>query len=155
MVELARPVRSLAHSPLFQVMFAWQNTPQERLELPGLEISPVQSALHKVAKFDLTLSLREKADSIVGGVEYATSLFEPSTMERFLGYFHTLLEAMVADDTQTVERLPLLSEEERQQVLYEWNDTGVEFPGEECVHELFEEQVEKSPEATAGVFEEV
>ena len=68
-VELVRPVRSLAHSPLFQVMFAWQNTPEGRLELPGLEVKPLQSAPRLVAKFDMTLWLQEAGERIVGGVE--------------------------------------------------------------------------------------
>ena len=153
-VELVRPVRSLSHSPLFQVMFAWQNAPEGRLVLPGLKAGPLRSAPHIMAKFDLTLSLQEAGDRIVGGLEYATSLFERATIERYLGYFRTLLEGMVADDTQRVDRLALLSERERQQVLYEWNATEAEYPSDKCVHELFEEQVSKTPEAVAVVYEE-
>ncbi len=153
-VEIVRPVRSLAHSPLFQVMFAWQNTPQSTFELLNLEVKPVKSASHMTAKFDLSLSLQEAGNRIVGGLEYATALFERPTIERYLGHFHRLLEAMVADDNQMVDRLPLLAEYERRQVLYEWNETEVEFPREQCVHELFEEQVRKTPEATAVVFED-
>ena len=154
-VEIARPMRSLAHSPLFQVMFAWQNTPKGALVLPGLTLASLAGASpHSTAKFDLTLSLQEAGETIVGGLEYATSLFEPSTIERYLGHFRTLLEAMVAGDSQAVDRLPLLREEERQQVLYEWNDTQVEFPSEECIHELFQAQVSRTPEATAVVFED-
>ena len=62
-----------------------------------------------MAKFDLTLSLGEAARRIAGGIEYATSLFEQATIERYLGYFRNLLEAMVADDTQAVDRLPMLA----------------------------------------------
>jgi amino acid adenylation domain-containing protein len=152
-VELVRPVRSLAHSPLFQVMFAWQNATERSLELPGLEVQPIESALHMVAKFDLTLSLQEAGNTIAGGIEYAASLFELATIERYLGYFRTLVEGMVADDTQAVDRLLILSKPERHQVLYEWNETSTEFASDRCVHELFEEQVGRSPEATAVVFE--
>ena len=94
-----------------------------------------------VAKFDLTLSLQETGERIEGGVEYATSLFEGATVERYLGYFRKLLEGMVADERQVVDRLPMLAEEERQQVLYGWNETEMEYPQEKCMHELFEEQV--------------
>ena len=153
-VEILQPVRSLAHSPLFQVMFAWQNNTPGRLELAGLELGPLGSASYRAAKFDLTLSLTERDKDIVGGIEYATSLFEQATIERYLGYFQRLLEAMVADDRQMVDRLPILSAPERQQVLYEWNATGTEYPGGKCVHELFEEQAAKTPDATAVVFEE-
>ena len=65
-----------------------------------------------------------------------------------------MLEGMVADDSEVVERLPMLPEEERRRVLYEWNDTGVEYPQEKCVHELFEEQVGRTPEAVAVVYGE-
>ena len=81
-------------------------------------------------------------------------MFEQATIERYLGYFRNLLEAMVADDTQTVDRLPILGESERHRVLYEWNDTKAEYPSDKCVHELFEAQVEKTPDAVAVVFED-
>jgi amino acid adenylation domain-containing protein len=150
-VELARPVRSMAYNPLFQVMFAWQNTAQGTFELPGLDVESLQSP-HKVAKFDLTLDLREAGNTISGGIEYATALFEKATIERYMGYFRTLLEAMVAGDAQAVDRLPMLSASERHRVLYEWNDTKAAYPSDKCVHELFEEQAARSPNAVAVVF---
>jgi hypothetical protein len=130
-VDLLHPVRSLAHSPLFQVMFSWQNAVESSLELPGLEVLPLQPP-HKVAQFDLTLFLREEEETIVGGIEYATSRFEPATIERYLGYFRTLLEAMVADDTQAIHRVSMISGPERYQLLSEWNDTKTEFPADKC-----------------------
>ncbi|MFZ1005943.1 MAG: amino acid adenylation domain-containing protein, partial [Candidatus Sulfotelmatobacter sp.] len=153
-VELAQPVRSLSHSPLFQVMFAWQNATEARLELPGLEVQPLASASYRVAKFDLTLSLHEVGERIVGGLEYATALYERSTVERYRDYFLRIVEAMVADETQVVDHLRLLTETERHQALYEWNATEWEYPRDKCVHELFEEQVRRSPKATAVAFEE-
>ena len=99
-VELARPVRSLAHSPVFQVMFAWENAPEAEVELPGLRVTPLRSALHRLAKFDLTLSLRETGETIAGGLTYATAMLERPTIERYLGYFRSLLEGMVADDSR-------------------------------------------------------
>ncbi|HEX4714025.1 MAG TPA: condensation domain-containing protein, partial [Ktedonobacteraceae bacterium] len=153
-VELARPTRSLAHSPLFQVMFAWQNNPQANLELPGLKQKPLRSAPQVLAKFDLTLFLQEANNCIAGGLEYATSLFEASTIERYLGYLRNLLQAMVTNDTQMTDKLSLLPATERHQLLYEWNDTRTEFPSDRCIHQLFEQQVAKTPAAIAVVFEE-
>src|SRR5258708_7514641 len=153
-VELINPIRTLAHGPLFQVMFAWQNSESGSLELPGLELRPLSVAPHKTSRFDLSLSLQQVGDRIVGGVEFATSLFEPSTIERYLGYFRSLLEGMVEDETQAVDRLPILPAAERHRVLYEWNDTSAEFASDKCVHQLFEEQVAKTPDAVAVVFEE-
>ena len=79
---------------------------------------------------------------------------ERSTIERYVGYFCQLLEAMVADESQTIDRLRVLPEQERQKLLYEWNDTRTEYPREKCIHELFEEQVRKTPGAVAVVYED-
>lgn len=141
-VGLVQPVRSFAHNPLFQVMFAWQNVPAAKLEFPGLEVEELRPA-SITTKFDLRLSLRPTEKKIIGGATYATSLFERETVERYLGYWRTLLNAMAAGNAQQlVDRLPMLSEQERQQVLYEWNDTVVEYPawcadaeGERCTYE--------------------
>ena len=122
--------------------------------LAGLEPELLKSEVPVVTKFDLTLYLGEAGEEIVGGLEYATALFERPTIERYLGYFRTLLTAMVSDETQVVDRLPILPERERDQVLYGWNATAMDYPRDKCVHELFEEQVRKTPEATAVVFEE-
>ncbi|HEV2274189.1 MAG TPA: condensation domain-containing protein, partial [Acidobacteriaceae bacterium] len=145
-VELLQPARSLAHSPLFQVVFAWQSFSLGALELPGLKLGLLQEVPHSTAKFDLSFSLNETNGRIVGEIEYATSLFEAATIERYLGYFRNLLAAMVADDTQTVNQLPMLSEAERQQLLYDWNETTATYPSDKCVHELFEAQVAKTPQ---------
>src|SRR5580765_3869841 len=153
-LEVAQPVRSLAHSPLFQVMFAWQNATEARLELPGLEVQPFEASPHRVAKFDMTLSLQAAGDTIGGVVEYASALFEAASVHRYIGYFLALLKAMVADDAQTIDRLPMVSEGEREQVLYGWNETKAEFPSGKCVHELFEEQVARTPQTAAVIYEE-
>ena len=153
-VELVRPVRSLAHSPVFQAMFAWQNTPPGELALAGLEVKPLQLAARVMTKFDMTLSLQQVGQSIVGHLQYASALFERRTIERYVGYFRRLVEGMAVDEAELVDRLPLLSDQERQQVVYEWNDTMREYGSEECVHELFEQQVRRTPEAVAVVFGE-
>ena len=150
-VELAKPVRSLAHSPLFQVMFAWQSADEGHLEFPGLSLEPLMRTSHAVSKFDLTLSLQEKDGGIGGGLEYATALFERETAERTVVYYQTLLEGMVADETQRVDRLDVLPEAERRLVVETWNATQAQYPSERCVHELFEDQVQKTPQATALV----
>jgi non-ribosomal peptide synthetase component F len=149
-VEIANPPRSLSHSPLFQVMFAWQNNEAGALELPGLALAGIR-APHITTKFDLVLFLFEAEDGIRGGVEYATALFDGATIERFCGYLRNALTAIVSDDRRPVDRLPLLSRSERRQLLEEWNATRAEYPDDRCVHRLFEEQAAKRPDAT-GVF---
>jgi amino acid adenylation domain-containing protein len=150
-VELIRPVRNLAHSPLFQAMFAWENTPKGRFSLPGLEILPLHSTPQTMVKFDLTLFLQEDDQHIVGSVEYPNALFERSTIKRHLGYFRRLLKGFLAGTQQTVGTLPLLSEEEWQQIVYEQNQTRMKYGIEKCLHELLEEQVVRTPNAVAVV----
>ena len=147
-VEIVHPVRTLAHSPLFQVMFAWQNNEDAAISLPGLEVSSVDFR-NGFAQFDLTLNLREAGGRIVGGLEYATSLFDQSTIERYLGYLRELLAAMVADDRVSIERIPMLPAAERRQILVEWNATETAYPSDRCIHELFEERVATRPDAVA------
>jgi amino acid adenylation domain-containing protein len=151
-VEIARPPRSLAHEPIFQTMLAWQNHDEGALDLPGLTTTPV-SAPRAHAIFDLTLSLAEADGRIVGELEYATALFDRATIERHLGYLRRLLEAMAADESRAIDRLPLLDEAERHRVLVEWNATEAEHSGDACVPELFEAQAARTPEAIAVVCE--
>jgi amino acid adenylation domain-containing protein len=153
-VERVQPARSLAHSPLFQAMFAWQNAPRGTLFLPGLELAPVQGPLQDTVKFDLSLVLYEADGRIVGGLAYATSLFEQATAERFVGYLRRVLKGMVLDTSERVDRLDVLPEAERRQVVQAWNATEAPYPGESCLHELFEAQVERTPDATAVLHEE-
>jgi amino acid adenylation domain-containing protein len=149
-VELVQPERSLGHSPLFQVMFALQDAPGGRPELAGVKMQALGASPHVVSRCDLTLSLQSAGEGIEGGVEYATALFEQETVERYVEYYRRVLEGMAWGEQARVERLPLMGEEERRQVVYEWNRTKSEIP-EGCVHELFEEQAEKRPEAVAVV----
>jgi amino acid adenylation domain-containing protein len=152
-VEIAQPARSLAHTPLFQVLFVWQNPSRERPTMPGLELDLLPTTPYVVANFDLTLSLQEAESRITGELEYATSLFDQSTIERYVVYFRTLLEAMATRDSDAIDRLRLLTGAEREQLLYGWNDTAADYPRDLCVHQLFEEQVALAPDAIALLFE--
>ncbi len=151
-VETAQPVRSLAHSPLFQVMFAWQGNAQERFEFAGLEVQSLPSP-HRVAKYDLLLELWESDNHITGGLEFATALFEQATIERYLGYFRNLLRAMVADDAQAIDRLPMLPDSDRSHLLREFNNSEAEYPKDIPLAKLVEQQVERTPNAVAVVFD--
>jgi non-ribosomal peptide synthetase component F/aryl carrier-like protein len=153
-VEALSPTRSMAHSPIFQAMFSWQNAPEGRLELPGLQMEPVGVGAPTI-KFDLELSLHEAGDCIAGHIGYACALFDHSTIERHVAHWQVLLRGLVADDRTIVSRLPLLSEAEQHQLLHGFNDTAAGFPAERCIHELFETQVERTPEATALVFGDI
>ncbi|MBA2673524.1 amino acid adenylation domain-containing protein, partial [Ramlibacter sp.] len=149
-VELAKPERSLSHTPLFQVLFSWQNNVRGELALPGLQLQTV-GAPHTISKFDMTLSLGEVDGRIAGSIEYASALFDAATVERHLGHYRRLLQAMVADENQAVGQLELLDAAEREQLLVQWNATEAHYPREACVHELFEAQARRTPAAIAVV----
>ncbi|MEQ4341680.1 amino acid adenylation domain-containing protein, partial [Pseudomonas syringae] len=152
-VEALQPPRSLGHSPIFQVMLALNNTPGGgELSLPELSLEPLQ-APHTTAQFDLSLALVEADGGLVGSLEYASDLFERATIERMAGHLQVLLEGMVADDQQAVGELPLLSCEQRRQVLESFNDTAAAYPADKLLHQLFEEQVAQQPDALAVVDE--
>ena len=149
-VEMVNPPRSPAHTPLFQVIFDWHNIPVSDLRMAGVQVSPVDEVLNR-ARFDLTLLLTQGPTGITGVLNYATSLFDRETVQRYLGYWMCLLQAMVAEDNPSITRVSLLPQTERHRVLYEWNETAREYPCELCVHQLFEAQVARAPEATAVI----
>jgi natural product biosynthesis luciferase-like monooxygenase protein/amino acid adenylation domain-containing protein len=152
-VEMMQPVRRLNQTPLFQVMFAWENNELRMPDLPGVRVERAWAA-YEVAKFDLELGLYEEGDSIVGRLNYATALFDEATIKRQRGYLLRVLKAMAADSEQAVAGIDLLGPEERRLVLERWNATEAPYPEDKCIHELFEEQVRKSAETTAVVYED-
>jgi amino acid adenylation domain-containing protein len=148
LVEELQPERDLSRTPLFQAMFVLQNAPAPRLDLPGLSLA-VSEVDNGTAKFELTLSLEETGDGLLGWIEYNSDLFDIPTVERFAASFGRLLEAAVADPDRPLAGLPLLGEAGRLQLLAEWNDTRAEIPGEALVHRLVETQAERAPDAVA------
>ncbi|MCG1048815.1 condensation domain-containing protein, partial [Mycetohabitans sp. B6] len=151
-VEIVQPPRRLNHTPLFQVMLAWQSNAPGEWRLPGLTTTPAELE-YEVVKFDLELNLSEAGEEVVGRLGYATALFDHATIERHVGYLQTMLRAMVARPQQPVATLELLSPAERQLLLDTWNATQRDYPKHRCVHQLFEAQVERTPEAPALVYE--
>ena len=152
LVEELHPDRDLSYNPLFQVMFVLQNVP-----LPNPKLSDVlitcQESENGTSKFDLTLYMEDKEEGLVATIEYNTDLFNADTIERMLGHFQTLLEEVVANPDRCIGDLPILTASEQQQILFDWNDTETEYPDNLCVHQLFEQQVERTPDAIALVFE--
>ncbi|MGF6536716.1 amino acid adenylation domain-containing protein [Paraburkholderia youngii] len=152
-VEIVQPPRALDHTPLFQVMLAWQNNAAGTFDLPGLRVEAAADGFDQV-KFDLELSLGEHGEEIAGTLGYATALFDQATIERQRGYLLALLRAMAADAQQAVHRIELLSTAERTYLLEELNRTAVTYPEQQCIHELFEVQVRQAPEAVAVVYQD-
>lgn len=153
LVEELKPQRYLSHTPLFQVMFVLQNTPKAEIELSGLALSSLEFDSDS-AKFDLTLFLEETASGLIGNFEYNTDLFEAATINRMAGHLQRLLCEVVANPDCHLLELPLLTQAEQQQLLVEWNNTQAKYPQTVCIHQLFEAQVERSPNEIAVVFED-
>ncbi|MBU7581849.1 MAG: amino acid adenylation domain-containing protein [Nostoc sp. TH1S01] len=152
LVEELQPRRNLSHSPLFQVMFILQNTATEVIQLPDLTLEEL-TAENNTAKFDITVSLSETEEGLQGAIEYNTDIFDAARITRMLAHFQVLLEGIVANPQQHLSQLPLLTANEQHQLLVEWNNTQTEYPQDLCIHQLFEAQVEKTPDAVAVVFE--
>ena len=152
LVEEVHPERSMSHSPLFQVMFMLQNGADGAIDMDGLQVA-VTGGPGTTTKFDLTFALVERGGTLFGSLEYNTDLFDGDRIERLLVHFRTLLESIVTDPEQPISHLSMLTDIERRQLLDEWNTTAADYERERCLHELFEAQVERTPEAVALVFE--
>ena len=153
LVEELRPERNLSHNPLFQVTFALQNTPKFSLELPSLTTNELEVD-PGITGFDLHLFMVEEECRLQGYVDYNSDLFDAATIQRLLGHLQILLEAIVANLDERIGSLPLLTEAEQSQLLMGWNDTKKDYQKDKCIHELFEAQVERTPDAVAVVFED-
>ncbi|ARV58868.1 hypothetical protein BZZ01_09670 [Nostocales cyanobacterium HT-58-2] len=153
LVEELQPERNLSYTPLFQVMFALQNLPTELFNTLGLKSSLLEVDNLR-AKFDLTLTIQEMKQGLTGALEYNTDLFDAASITRMLGHLQTLLEDIVAHPTKRLSDVCILSEAEQYQLLSEWNDNQVKYPQDKCIHQLFEAQVEQTPDAVAVVFED-
>ena len=151
-MEELQPQRSLSQQPLFQVLFALNDATQGELKLAGLEASSLEMESDAI-KFDLCLGIEEREGLLSGAFVYNTDLFETITIKRMVRHFELLLDSIVANPEQRLSELSLLTAAE-QQVFAEWNQTEREYPEDNCIHELFEGQVTRTPEAVAVVFDE-
>ncbi|HEU4556634.1 MAG TPA: condensation domain-containing protein, partial [Longimicrobium sp.] len=151
LVAELQPERSLSHSPLFQVLFTLQNAESWGDALAGLKVGGVGAAM-EIAQFDLSLTLFTTAQGLLGALNYSTDLFERGTIDRMLGHLERVLEQVAADADVRLSQVELLAPAERALVLEEWNDTAAEYPAQ-CIHELFEAQAARTPQAVAVVHE--
>jgi amino acid adenylation domain-containing protein len=153
LVEVLAPERNLSSTPLFQVMLVLQNAPRLELELGGAKLQPL-SVESGTSKFDLSMDLIEVTGQVLGGMrgslEYNIDLFENTSVARMIDHFRMLLSGIVAEPSQSIAALPLLTASEKKQVIEKWNRTEHEIP-DGTVVEFFEEQVQRSPDAIAVV----
>jgi amino acid adenylation domain-containing protein len=153
LLKMLRPERYLSTTPFFQVVFNLENLPEEWAEIPGLQIEEFEFEF-PVSPYDLTLEIFPKGRKLKSSFIYNADLFDRGTIERMAGHYRTILEAIVAEPDGRIASLPLLTATERHQILVEWNRTDVEYPRDATIHELFEAQAQRTPEAVALTCEE-
>jgi len=161
LVEQLQPQRDTSRSPLFQVSFTWQKQRwyesvknSSRFQKPGLEMKPYPLGHQRGASFDLDVMMMEMGEVLQAGWQYNTDLFDEPTITRMAGHYQTVLEVIALNPEQQISELLLLTPAERHQLLVEWNNTWADYPQDKCIHQLFEEQVERWPDAIALVFED-
>ena len=129
-------------------MFTLQDDPTSGMSLPGLSVAPIPVDCGG-SQCDLRLTMTRTNAGLDGALEYDSDLFDAATIDRMIGHYKTLLTAAVAEPDRPLSDLPMLTDSERQQLLVAWNDTRVDYPRDRCVHELFQEQVARTPDAVA------
>ncbi|WP_415835441.1 amino acid adenylation domain-containing protein, partial [Corallococcus soli] len=150
LVEALQPQRDLSRSPLFQVIFALQNAPAGSLELPGLRLA-LQDPDTATAKFDLDFNLQETPEGLTGTIGYSTDLFDTATIARMMEHHAVLLGALCAEPDAPLSTHSLLTGDERQRVLVDWNATARDYPREPSLAALFARQAALTPDAVALV----
>ncbi|KAF9948753.1 hypothetical protein BGZ72_009364, partial [Mortierella alpina] len=149
-VEIAQPPRRMDQTPLFQVLFAWQNNDVGALQLQDVKAT-VEETQYATIKFDLELDMTELNDEIFGSLRYSTALYERGTIDRHVGYLDAMLYWMTTDMGHAISEIPILGSTEQELLLQTWNNVNVPYPNDRCVHQLFEDQVERTPGTTAIV----
>ncbi len=153
MVAELQPYRDLQFSPIFQAVFALGISPSHEFRLGECVLMPDDTGAEiDAAKYDITLVAQPYNGGLHFDLGYNSDLFEPETTDRMLSHFKRILEWMVSKPAKGINEFELLSETERQQILVEWNATSTDYPHKKCIHQLFEEQAEYSPDAPAIVF---
>ena len=150
LVEELSPGRDRSRAPLVQVVFQLLNAPVEPVEVPGLAVS-LERVEGRTAKFDLVVNLREEGDGFRGLVNYSTDLFDPTTVERLIGHYRTLLGAAAAEPDRRVSALDLLTPAERHQLAFEQAGRGLVFPVRGGLGERFAARAAERPDAVAVV----
>lgn len=150
LVERLNPVRDLSMASVFSTMFQ-VNRKSAGVSVAGLDIEPLPLD-SSVTKYDLSISFTEQDNGLECHFEYCTSLFDRATVERWINHFEVLLQSIVDQPDQLVDVLPILTGEEKQLLLTQWNKTEVELATDICVHHLFEAQAARTPDATAVIF---
>ena len=154
LVEVLQPARNPSHTPIFQVMFGYQEQPPATINLPGLDISPLEID-GETSKFDLTLLLEGRHDSLSGVLEYSADLFEATTIRRYVESFQQVLHSIVESPNSPVDEISLLTSKDEAKILERWCGTSTSYPRDRSIQSLFEEEVTRHPESIALLGDEI
>ncbi|HEX5890496.1 MAG TPA: amino acid adenylation domain-containing protein [Pyrinomonadaceae bacterium] len=153
LVQELRPVQDASRNPIVQHSLIYLDFPELKvMETLGLTAKHLDID-NGASRFDMTLAMTETAEGYEVDIEYPTDLYRRERIERMTKHLENILESVVVDPTQRISDLPVLSENEKRQLLVEWNDTTDEYPSESCIHELFEAQAQRTPDEVAVLFE--
>ncbi|MCP4156727.1 MAG: amino acid adenylation domain-containing protein, partial [bacterium] len=142
--------RDLGRNPLFDAMFILQNLENNELEIKGLTFKPYEFE-NKISKFDITMQMSEEENKFSGHLEYCVKLFKKETIRRFLNHYVNILEEALKEPTKLIADINMLSQAEVKQLIHEFNTTETDYPKDKTIHQLFEEQIERTPDTISTV----
>jgi len=149
-IERIKPERDMSHTPLYQIMYAYNDDARQRLKLPGLKVNCLDIR-SETAKYDLTLFILKTGEEITGAYEYNSDIFTRDTICRFSKHFNVLTEFVINNTRKPIKTVPLLTEKERHEIIEEWNSTEEEYDENICIHELFQSKAIGKPDSIAIV----
>ncbi len=153
LVEKINVTRDFSRNPVFDVMFVLQNMDRGEATAEGIKISPYKSE-NKVSKLDITMYATELENSISIVIQYCTKLFNKATIERMYRHLENIMQTVIEDINIKLSEVEILTEEERQQILIDFNNTKEDYPKDKTINQLFEEQAERTPDNIAVVYED-
>jgi amino acid adenylation domain-containing protein len=152
-VERLQPARNISYSPLYQIVLVLQNNEEGSIDLPDLSMDTLSGEVQNVARYDMTLDITQSKDGLVLNWGYNKDLFEEITIQRMAEHFEVLLQAAIKKPEESVFSVEMVTSEERNLLLNEWNVVEAKFASETCLHELFERHADENSDAVALTFE--
>ncbi|MGB7604817.1 MAG: amino acid adenylation domain-containing protein [Lutisporaceae bacterium] len=152
LVEKLNIARDFSRNPVFDVMLVLQNMDRGEAAVEGISIKPYKSE-NRISKFDMIMNAVEIGNNICISIQYCTKLFNKATIERMYKHLENIMQAITENIDTKLSEIEILTEKERQQILIDFNNTKATYPKDKTIHQLFEEQVERTPAAVAAVYD--
>ncbi|SDG59503.1 amino acid adenylation domain-containing protein, partial [Fontibacillus panacisegetis] len=152
-VDKVNVKRDMSRNPIFDVMFVLQNNEEDELSAQGLAFEEIQT-VSRVAKFDLTITVNSTSEGYMIDWEYCDELFKEETVRRMAAHFEQIVSEVLGNPTKKISEIEVITEMEKNQILFDFNDTKVVYPKDKSIKELFEDQVRKTPQEIAIVYDD-